>query len=182
MRVVLSTALLLRVQFLLLIDRLWQNDACNFRSRIKERWNELKNTTLSVDSVAERIRTYQTLFEESGAFAREQQLWPEKCSDIADEADFMIDWYARNMVVMDSVFTETTKVEHLFYPLLSIDGATLFVEGMGTKVTLYDVNGRVIELSDLSDKHQIDLPYVGVFIVRVEDAYHTKVYKVQRSR
>ena len=166
----------------LLIDRLWQNDACNFRSRIKERWNELKNTTLSVDSVAERIRTYQTLFEESGAFARELQLWPEKCSDIADEADFMIDWYARNMVVMDSVFTETTKVEHLFYPLLSIDGATLFVEGMGTRVTLYDMNGRVIELSNLSNKHQINLPYVGVFFVHVEGAYHTKVYKIQRSK
>ena len=165
-----------------LIARLWDNDACNFRSRIKERWTELKSTTLSVDSVAERIRSYQSLFEESGAFAREQQLWPEKCSDIADEADFMIDWYAHNVTVMDSVLMETTKVEHLFYPLLSVEGATLFIEAMGTKVTLYDINGRIIELSNLSDNHRIDLPYVGVFIVRIEDAYHTKVYKVQRSR
>lgn len=165
-----------------LIARLWENDACNFRSRIKERWNELKNTTLSVDSVAERIRSYQALFEESGAFAREQQLWPEKCSDIADEADFMINWYAHNMAVMDSVLMESTRKEDLFYPLLSIEGSTLFIEGVGTTVTLYDINGRIIELSSLSDRHRIDLPYTGIFIVRIEDSYHTKVYKVQRSK
>jgi hypothetical protein len=142
----------------------------------------LKNSTLSVDSVAERIRSYQALFEESGAFAREQQLWPEKCSDIADEADFMIDWYAHNMAVMDSVLMESTRKEDFFYPLLSIEGSTLFIEGVGTTVTLYDINGRIIELSSLSDRHRIDLPYTGIFIVRIEDSYHTKVYKVQRSK
>ena len=165
-----------------LISRLWEGDVCDFRARMKDRWEELKETTLSVDSVAERMYTYQELFEESGAFARELQLWPEKCSDISEEVDFMIDWYARNVAVMDSVLiAETTEIEKIFSPILYIDGATLVVEGINTIVELFDVNGRIVEQSHFSNQHHITLPYKGVFIVRIGSKSQTKVYKVQRS-
>lgn len=166
-----------------LIARLWEGDVCNFRARMKDRWQELKETTLSVDSVAERMYTYQNIFEESGAFSRELQLWPEKCSDISEEVDFMIDWYTHNVAVMDSVLIgEATNIENIFSPTFYIEGATLVVEGLNTTVRLYDMNGRMIEYSSSSYQHHIELPYKGVFIIHVEDTSQTKVYKIQRSK
>jgi hypothetical protein len=166
-----------------LIARLWEGDVCNFRTRMKERWQALKETTLSVDSVAERMYAYQTLFEESGAFAREQQLWPEKCSNIAEEVDLMIDWYARNIAVMDSVIVgDATEIDNIFSPIFYVEEAILVVEGLNTTVRLYDMNGRMIEYSSSSYQHHIELPYKGVFIIHVEDTSQTKVYKIQCSK
>lgn len=167
----------------LLISRLWEGDVCNFRARVKNRWQELRETTLSVDSVAERMHAYQFLFEESGAFAREQQLWPEKCSNIADEVDFMIDWYANNVAIMDSILIgESTDVVNIISPRFYIEGAILVVEGINTTVRLYDVNGRMIEQSPSSSRHHIEIPYRGVFVVHVENMSQIKVYKIQRSK
>lgn len=164
-----------------LIARLWEGNVSDFRLRMKDRWNELRNTTFSVDSIAERIRNYQYLFEESGVFAREQQLWPEKCSNIKDEADFMIDWYTHNVAVMDSVLMEATPVENVASPNIHVEDTKLIVEHTNSIVILYDMHGRMVQQTSLSDKHHIELPYKGIFIVRIEDSSQIRNYKIRRN-
>lgn len=163
----------------ILVSRLWELDVCNFRSRMKGRWEELKHTVFSVDSVSRRIHTYRNLFAESGAFSRELQLWPQKCSNLEDEVAFMIDWYAHNVAVMDNMLSGETEIEDSFHSTLYVEDATLVIEAASSVVALYDMAGRMVRYSSLSDRHILMLPHKGLFVVYIEGALQTKVYRIR---
>lgn len=167
-----------------LVTRLWNDNVCGFREMMEMRWKELRTTALSVDSVAARIRGYQELFEESGAYERERQLWPQKCKDIVEEADFMIDWYTRNVEVMDSVLLQATEVEDVVCKhLVWVENDMLAINVLEASVAVYNTKGHLIwQIADTSGIHYFPLPDKGVYMVRVTDMNQVLEYKVCRVR
>lgn len=61
--------------------RLKAADISVFYSPFIDRWNSLKNSYLSVETIKGQIDEYESLLENTGAFSREQKLWPEKLTE-----------------------------------------------------------------------------------------------------
>ena len=91
-----SVGLIARAPF----NRLYRNNLNGFADDVAQRWNELRNVQLSVDSVCSLIDAYGESFMESGAWQREYEKWnnnpvPLK-ADIKEELEYVKDWYGRN--------------------------------------------------------------------------------------
>lgn len=94
------------------LRRLYSNNLLGFKDSLRVAWAELKETTLSLDSVARRLNRYKELIKEAGAWKREAGKWslyanggyvmPE-ITDLDAEVDYVIDWYSRNMARLDEL-------------------------------------------------------------------------------
>lgn len=168
-----------------LITRLWEGNIGGFKQALMQRWDELKYTSFSPDSIATRIHAYQQLFESSGAFAREQARWPELCAqDLSEETDYMISWYAHNVEVIDSTLRHATAIEspqHASQPQLQITGQQLTVSHPNAMVTLYNTQGEILYNAYDTTSHSIILPYTGIYIIRIADTGHNYAYKIYHS-
>lgn len=166
-----------------LIGRLWEGNIDNFRQAIIKRWNELKHTTLSPDSVAARIYEYQALFQVTGAFAREQERWPALCAkDLAEETAFMNAWYTRNVEVIDSTLNNAeTNIKWDLVPQLYIADNHLIIDDTDVTVTLYSARGNVLYNATSPTQHYITLPYTGIYLVRITDSTGTYTKKILHS-
>ena len=166
-----------------LIGRLWERNVDNFRQALIKRWNELKHTTLSPDSVAARINEYQKLFETTGAFAREQERWPALCAkDLAEETAFMNAWYTHNVAVIDSTLSNTdTEINWHQEPQLYIADNHLIIDATDASVTLYSTRGNVLYNAISTTQHRIALPYTGIYLIRITDKAGTYTQKILHS-
>ena len=97
------------------------------KQRLKARWAEVRQTALSVESVAKRMYDYCDLFVESGAWQQYVDYWNAKASrpcyvdDLRHEIDLIVEWYADRFKQMDeylgvsdeagveSIMDDTTK-------------------------------------------------------------------------
>lgn len=164
-----------------LISRLWEGNVDNFRQALFKRWNELKHTTLSPDSVAARINEYRALFQTTGAFAREQERWPALCaSDLTQETKFMIAWYTRNVEVMDEAINNSAAgiISPQARTRLYIADNQLIVDAADATVTLYGTRGDVLYHASSTTRHSIALPYTGMYLVRITDKTSTYTQKI----
>ena len=164
-----------------LIARLWENDVHHFRQSLTQRWDELKRTTLSPDSVAARIHAYQELLESSGAFAREQARWPQLCApDLAQEVSFMTTWYARNVEAIDSALYHASTVPSIeLQPQFHITAQGITIEYPNSTVTLYSTHGQMLYNAYHPTSHSIALPQKGTYIIHIttgDRTYTTKTY------
>lgn len=156
-----------------LISRLWEGNVNNFRQTLTQRWNELRHTTLSPDSVAERIYAYQELLENSGAFAREQNRWPALCAkNLPEETAFMTTWYTRNVQVIDSTLAHIVSVQPPLDaqqpPLYTIVDHHLVINIPYTNVTLYSSHGEMLYNAFEHSLHNIELYSNGIYILRID--------------
>lgn len=170
-----------------LITRLWEGNVNGFKQTLMQRWDELKHTSLSPDSIASRIHAYQKLFESSGAFAREQARWPELCAeDLSEETDYMISWYARNVELIDSTLRHATTIESqqdALYPQFHLEGQNLIVNCPNAMVTLYNIEGEMLYNAFEDALHSIILPHKGFYIIHVvcdDNSYTYKIYSAGR--
>jgi len=89
-----------------LLSRLFSNNFCQFRDRVRVRWNELKENTLSYENVVARLNNYKDLFLNSGAWQREVSRWegnPVTIENLENEVEYVADWYQRNMAYLDQI-------------------------------------------------------------------------------
>ena len=79
-------------------------------TNMKQRWAQIRETALSVESVANRMYEYCELFEESGAWQQYVDYWntkadrPKYVSDLRKEIDLIVEWYADRFNSMDEYF------------------------------------------------------------------------------
>ena len=169
-----------------LITRLWEGNVDGFKQALTQRWDELKHTTLSPDSIATRIHAYQQLFESSGAFAREQARWPKLCAqDLSEETDYMISWYTRNVEVIDSTLRHATDIESSkdsSSPQYSIIGQHLTISHPNCMVTLYNMQGEVLYSAFDPTFHRIVLPHKGIYVIHVVCGTNSYTYKICNTR
>lgn len=146
-----------------------------FKQRMRDTWDRLKHSVLSVDSVQARVKAYADLFYQSGAWAREMRLWPAYTRAIAEEAQYMCDFYAENYNVVDAYLSDYPTAIDLIKaaatPLsITIDGDAVTVAsptaGEGS-VALYDPSGRLLYRGRAALPWRSPQLQRGVYIVTV---------------
>lgn len=170
----------------MLFRRLFTQNPCNFIERLENRWNELKINQLSVETVTKRINDYKDLLLSSGAFERELAMWPEKCTEIISEAQFMINWYAQNFDVIDRYIDLTVssleKNVNDSFTKVSVDGNNvLMIEsltGEPINVEIVTSSGKCIAMKSNVYFFTADLLAHGVYLIKVNGKSGTVVRKV----
>lgn len=90
-----------------------------YKQMLHDRWDALRTTTLSVDSVAERLRDYTTLLEGSGAWQRQWDTFqarssqPKLVENLSTEVELIIEWYRARFAELDEYFGISTDIEHV---------------------------------------------------------------------
>ena len=94
---------------------MWGNDVNMYRKKLATRWNELKNTSLSVDSVRSRLMDYAKLFTKCGAWEREYSRWEieEKygcptVENVEKEIELIVEWYKEHILQVDKFIQDNT--------------------------------------------------------------------------
>lgn len=81
-----------------------------YQQKLRDRWLALRTTTLSVDSVAGRLREYTALLEGSGAWQRQWNTFqsrsqkPMLVENLSEEVELIISWYADRHAELDAYF------------------------------------------------------------------------------
>ena len=83
-------------------NRLYGQGLDGFREKVKQRWIQLKDGLLNPDSICQRLDDYGQRFLLSGAWEREYARWNGSPialkASVAEELDYVKDWYRRNWV------------------------------------------------------------------------------------
>ena len=94
---------------------MWDHNVGGYREKLAARWEELKQTALSVDSVQERLTAYADLFVKCGAWQREYSRWAveEKygCPTVQDlkaETALIVQWYQGQIQRVDQFIRDNT--------------------------------------------------------------------------
>lgn len=103
--------------------RLRQLNADAFNEKFLARYQQLRATCLSTDSLVKRYQDYDELLKNTGAAQREEERWSGDSDVRGDEISFqketayITDWITRHMQYLDdNVFTTTTNIS---YPSVS---------------------------------------------------------------
>lgn len=103
--------------------RLRQLNADAFNEKVLARYQQLRTTFLSTDSLVRRYQDYYELLKNTGAAQREEERWSGDSDVRGEEISFqkeiayITDWITRHMQYLDNnVFTTTTNISH---PLVS---------------------------------------------------------------
>lgn len=99
--------------------RLRQLNADSFCEKVFERYQQLRTTCLSTDSLISRYQTYYELLLATGAAQREEQRWSGdedvnyEVINFQEETAFITDWISRHMQYLDeNVFKPTSDISH----------------------------------------------------------------------
>ena len=103
--------------------RLRQLNADAFNEKVLARYQQLRATCLSTDSLIKRYQDYDELLKNTGAAQREEERWSGDSDVRGEEISFqketayITDWITRHMQYLDdNVFTTTTNIS---YPSVS---------------------------------------------------------------
>ena len=125
--------------------RLMENDASGFITSLADRWAELREGPLSVDTVIQRIYDYADLLDQTGAWQRDRELWnydPVTLGATAqDEAEYMTEWYQANHDALDELL-----LPHRSTDIISVQGERVLVNGY------YNLSGQRINGQRLLNK------------------------------
>ena len=132
------------------LSRLFSHNSLGFRDSLRLKWHDLRETTLSPERLSERLEAYASLFETSGAWAREYNLWGASCdltADLREEIQYVNEWYARNITYLDELLPDLPT------GLRSVSAARQGARG------IYTPDGRRIDARSVHD-----LP-PGIYII-----------------
>ena len=112
-----------------------------FKQMLRERWMDLRQYELSIDSVARRLYEYCDLFYTTGAWQRQQE-WmsklkykPKHCADLRSEVNLVVQWYQDRFAMLDEYFgIEATSIESVLPNGTSPHGNTYY-DLQGRKIT-----------------------------------------------
>ena len=130
--------------------RLLQNADFGFLAALADRWTELRNGPLSVESVSQLIYSYADLFDRTGSWLHEHEAWnynPVTLGTTAqEEAAYMVEWYQANHRELSELLTPYQTNGINLTPGPSPNGE-------GNAVVWYDLQGRRVNTSQFSIPH-----------------------------
>ena len=98
-------------------NTLWEHNINMYRQKLATRWEELKNSSLSVEAVQAHLVKYASLFAKCGAWAREYSRWEKEekygcptVEDVNKEVELIIEWYKNRIQEVDKYLKETTAI------------------------------------------------------------------------
>ena len=96
---------------------MWGHNINGYRQKLATRWEELKNSSLSVEAVQARLEKYASRFTKCGAWEREYSRWEieEKygcptVENITKEVELIVEWYKAHIQEVDKYIKETTAI------------------------------------------------------------------------
>ena len=122
-------------------DRLIGKDTDGFVSKLTDIWTEYYSTLFAPESIGRRLDHYASMFELSGAWARELGKWNENPvplkPNLKEEIDYVKGWYLRNFenlcIQFDThiVATGITTAKQSASPLgvYTLDGRKIYAAG-----------------------------------------------------
>ena len=132
--------------------RLSQLNADAFNEKVLERYQQLRTTCLSTDSLIKRYQDYYELLKNTGAAQREEERWSGDSDVRGEEINFqkemayITDWITRHMQYLDNYFySSPTNISHSTndidkYNIYNMNGQRINVPQRG----IYIRNGRKI--------------------------------------
>ena len=118
--------------------RLLQNASFGFITALADRWAELRDGPLSVESVSQLMYGYADQLDRSGSWQHERQEWnynPVTLGTTAQqEADYMVEWYRENH----------KELSELLKPYQTDDIGEIELETSSLKHETYDLQGRKV--------------------------------------
>ena len=167
-----------------------------FKKMFRDRWNELREGTLSDEKVRARLMQYADLFTSSGAWARESERWTtldedEKGKDIHvplgsiyDEVDYMMEFYAKNSEKFEDYIKDwpvsPTAIDDVEVDVADVvvDGGTVAVStGDGsTEISIFDAAGGCVHRS-VGAEVSVNVGK-GVYVLRIRNAKGCVVRKI----
>ncbi len=87
-----------------------------YNALLKARWEELRTTALSKESINRRLENYRDLFLNTGAWSRMVEHWnkqkikPCYVEDLAKEIALVEKWYSERFDMMDAYFGVETGI------------------------------------------------------------------------
>jgi hypothetical protein len=85
-----------------LFSRLWEENPSNYRQRLLERWQELRQSDFSDDALFGAIDKHVTKFNTQHIFERESMIWKQEHGD--HDLLFMTTWLKNRLVFLDGHF------------------------------------------------------------------------------
>ena len=121
--------------------RLMANVESGFLTSLADRWAALRDGPLSVESVTQRIYDYANLFDQSGAWQNDRELWNYNpvtlWTTARDGAAYLAEWYQANHALLDE----------LLLPHQSTDIKGIVDLPLNTDHPTYDLQGRKVQSS-----------------------------------
>ena len=87
-----------------LFSRLWDENPNNYRNRVVQRWQELRQTHFKDESLFGNIDKHVTKFNTQLIFERETRIWKQAHSD--KDLIFMTTWLQKRLVFLDRHFAK----------------------------------------------------------------------------
>lgn len=101
----------------MLYTRLIKLNVDDFNSKLKRRYTELRKTVFSTTSLYDRFYNYYELLKNSGAAAREEELWSGDSDILGQELDFdteityLEDWIEKRIAYLDGFYFDASMTD-----------------------------------------------------------------------
>lgn len=90
-------------------DRFLETNPDNFKQRLTQRWNELRNEILTSKNINQLYNNYYLRLNSSSAAKREQEIWTDSYPDPEWEKQYIEDWVEKRLTVLDEYFYSLTN-------------------------------------------------------------------------
>lgn len=167
---------------------LLQHNPLEYKTRLRHRWNTLKDNLLSPDAVYTRMKTYADKLTNSGAWAREKARWPEHAGDVYEEIDYMKSYFeiyhdlfekaVANFPtgITSPAMDESDDILLVYTGTGSINASVSDPNNKGV-ISVFNGAGHLITFSETSQL-QIDGLVPGIYCVQLRLANRILVQKV----
>lgn len=174
-----------------LFQRLW-NDCSEggFRNKIRERWNTVRETIFTYDSLMNDFQTNYDILTFNDAYTREKMAWPD-FDNQAYYMGYLADWLENRLVFLDGVFNEECAMAGVhdqdfvtisIYPNPVQRYLTINLNSLAQgEVYVYSLNQELISKTEFNAGiKQLDLSHLkpGVYIVQVKSGKQFKTQKI----
>ncbi|MBQ2122706.1 MAG: CotH kinase family protein [Bacteroidaceae bacterium] len=157
---------------LTLFHRLQEIEYMNWEEQLAKRYAELRETYFTEESLHNRFETYATLFEASGADAREAECWDKlNHSNIRGDVDYIKNWITARLAFLDEQYgyvapSSIDVVKTDYVGVTGGEGCLYIKSNIQQEVSVYNLSGVLVRrISVQPGIQRIDGLAKGVYVV-----------------
>ena len=131
-----------------LFYQLYSYNVDEFRTSMKERWQEWLSGLMSPENISSRLDAYALRFKKSGAWQREYDKWNNNPVplDLDEELEYVKKWYVNNISALNKILGITTDISSVYLDTYDntkcyyLDGKVMMNTSLNKKVRIINRN------------------------------------------
>ena len=131
-----------------LFYQLYSYNVDEFRTSMKERWQEWLSGLMSPENISSRLNAYALRFKKSGAWQREYDKWNNNPVplDLDEELEYVKKWYVNNISALNKILGITTDISSVYLDTYDntkcyyLDGKVMMNTSLNKKVRIINRN------------------------------------------